>query len=63
MTTFTTYQTGIHYMGVKIFNNFPQSIKGVPNNVGKFENGLKRFLCTHSFDSLEEYFQHKASAN
>jgi hypothetical protein len=68
MTNFTTYQRAIHYMGVKIFkilifNNLPQSIKEVSNNARKFENCLKRFLHTHSFYSLEEYFQHKSSAN
>jgi hypothetical protein len=50
-------------MGVKIFNNLRQSMKEVSNNARKFENCLKRFLHTHSFNSLEEYFQHKSSAN
>jgi hypothetical protein len=50
-------------MGVKIFNILPQSIKEVSNNAREFENGLKRFLHTHSFYSLEEYFQNKSSAN
>ena len=52
MTTMTTYQRGIHYMGVKIFNNLPQSIKEVSNNAREFENCLKRFLHTHSFYSF-----------
>jgi len=43
----TVYQRGVHYMGIRIFNN-----------VKKFENCLKRFLHVHSFYSLEEYFQH-----
>jgi hypothetical protein len=58
-----TYQRGIHYMGIKIFNSLPQSIKEVSSNVGKFENCLKRFLHTHSFYSIAEYFQHKSSTN
>ena len=60
MTTFTTYQRGIHHMGIKIFNNLPQSIKDVCNNARKFEICLKQFLHTHSFYSIEEYFQHKS---
>jgi hypothetical protein len=51
MTTLTTYQRGIHYMGVKIFNNLSQSIKEVSSNPRNFEICLKRFLHTHSFIS------------
>jgi len=47
-------------MGIKIFNSLPQSIKDVSNNARKFEICLKRFLHTHSFYSIEEYFQHKS---
>jgi hypothetical protein len=54
---------GIHYMGVKIYNNLPQSIKDVSNKDRDFENCLKQFLHTRSFYSLDEYFQHKSSAN
>jgi hypothetical protein len=54
---------GIHYMGVKIYNNLPQSIKDVSSKDRDFENCLKRFLHTRSFYSLDEYFQHKSSAN
>ena len=63
MTTITTYQKGIHYMGVKIYNNLPHSIKEVSHKDREFEICLKRFLHTHSFYSLDEYFQHKSSAN
>ena len=58
MTTITTYQKGI-----KIHNNLPQSIKEVSNKDREFEICLKRFLHTCSFYSLDEYFQHKSSAN
>jgi len=63
MTAITTYQKGIHYMGVKIYNSLPQSIKEVSNKDTEFEICLKRFLHTCSFYSLDEYFQHKSSAN
>jgi hypothetical protein len=43
MTIMTAYQRGIHNMGIKIFNNLPQSIKEVSNNAREFENSLKRF--------------------
>jgi hypothetical protein len=50
-------------MGIKTFNNLPQSIKEVSNNAREFENCLKRFRHTHSFYSLDEYLQHGLSAN
>jgi len=54
ITNFTTYQRGVHYMGIKIFNSLPPYIKDVSNNVRKFEICLKRFLHIHSFYSIEE---------
>jgi len=53
------FQNVVHYMGIKIFNNLPPYIKDLSNNVRKFEMYLNRFLHTHSFYSIEEYFQHK----
>jgi len=56
ITNFTVYQKGVHYMGIRIFNNLPPYIKDISNNVRKFEIYLKQFLHTHSFYSIEEYF-------
>ena len=50
-------------MGIKIFNNLPPYIKNLSNNVRKFEIYLNRCLHTHSFYSIEEYFQHKRTTN
>ena len=50
-------------MGIKIFNNPLPYIKDLSNNVRKFEIYLNRFLHTHSFYSIEEYFQHKHTTN
>jgi len=41
ITNLTIYQTGVHYMGIKIFSNLPPYIKDVSNNVRKFEICLK----------------------
>jgi len=54
-TTLTIYQKGIHYMGITIFNNLPQSIKAASNNARQFEICLKRFLHTHSFYDMIFY--------
>ena len=37
ITNFITYQGGVHYMGIKIFNNLPSLIKDISNNVRIFE--------------------------
>jgi len=37
ITNLTVYQKGVHYMGIKIFNNLPPYIKDLSNNVTKFE--------------------------
>jgi len=59
ITNLTIHQKGVHYMGIKIFNSLPPYIKNLSNNVTKFEMYLKQFLHTHSFYSIEEYFQYK----
>jgi hypothetical protein len=33
ITNFTVYQRGVHYMGIKIFNNLPPHIKDISSNV------------------------------
>jgi len=37
ITNLTVYQKGVHYMGIKIFNNLPPYIKDLSNNVRRFE--------------------------
>ena len=59
ITNLTIYQKGVHYMVIKIFNSLPPYIKNLSNNDRKFEMYLNRFLHTHSFYSIEEYFQYK----
>ena len=60
LTNLTVYQKGVHYMGIKIFNNLLPYIIDTSNNIKKFENCLKQFLHIHSFYSIEEYFQHSS---
>ena len=60
ITNLTVYQRAVHYMDIKIFSNLPPNIRGISNNVRKFEICLKRSLHIHSFYSMEEYFQYKS---
>jgi hypothetical protein len=50
------YQTGVFYMGVKIYNSLPAFIKMESNNIKKFESLLKKFLLENSFYSLDEFY-------
>jgi len=50
------FQTGVHYMSVKVYNSLPIYIKNEINNTKKFESLLKKFLLENSFYSLEEFY-------
>jgi hypothetical protein len=63
ITNLTIQQRGVHYMGIKIFNNLPPHIKDISNTVRKFEICLNWFLHIHSFYSMEEYFQYKPTTS
>jgi hypothetical protein len=56
ITNLTKYQTGAHYAGIKIFNNFSTYIKCAANEIQVFKLALKRFLLSNSFYSTKEYF-------
>ena len=51
---------GVHYIGIKIFNNLSPYTKNISNNVRKFEICLKQFLHIHFFYSIAEHFQYKS---
>lgn len=43
-------------LGIKIFNALPKAIKDISRKPNKFKIGLKHILRTHSFYSLDEFF-------
>jgi len=51
------YQTGVHYLGVKVFNMLPSYIKIDSDNPKKFKLILQKSLYENSFYSLDEYFK------
>ena len=56
-TNLKKYQTGVFYMGVKIYYSLPTFIKRESNNnIKKFESLLKKFLLENSFYSLDEFY-------
>jgi hypothetical protein len=51
------FDCGAHIIGMRVYNNLPQSIKRQLNNGKSFKSVLKRFLCHHAFYSMNEFYQ------
>jgi hypothetical protein len=52
----TKYQKGPYYSGIKIFNDLPENIKKLSNNIVRFRSALKGFLYANSFYTVDEFF-------
>jgi hypothetical protein len=50
---------GPYISGVKAYNHLPQYLKALDQQSVHFRNALKRFLCYHSFYTIEEYYDYK----
>jgi hypothetical protein len=50
------YQSGVFYMGIKLYNGLPPFIKKEFNNITKLEFLLKKFLLDNTFYSLDEFY-------
>jgi hypothetical protein len=37
----TTYQKGVYYQGIKIYNHLPKAIKDLSGNMDKFKLAIK----------------------
>jgi len=61
LTNFTVYQKGVYCMGIKVYNNLPLHIKETSNNPRKFKSGLKQFLHTYYFYTIDEYLQYRST--
>jgi hypothetical protein len=57
------FQRGTFYSGIKAYNHLPKNIKDLWYDVKRFNRVLKTFFLTHSFYSLEEYFNLKLDLN
>jgi hypothetical protein len=54
----TKFHKGPYISGTKAFNHLPPHIKILVNDMKWFKLSLNRFLCHHSFYSIEEYYEH-----
>ena len=50
------FQRGVSYLGIRIFNSLPRSITNLKNDKTQFKEALKKFLNTHTFYSVDEFF-------
>jgi hypothetical protein len=52
----TTYQKGVCYQGIEIYNHLPNAIKDLSGNENRFKLALKKYLVDNYFYSLKEHF-------
>ena len=55
------YQKGVYFSGIKLFNHLPPDIKSLSKEIKLFKPALKRFLFSHLFYSVEEYFDYRCN--
>jgi len=53
------FNKGAYISGIKVFNHLPHHLKSFTKDLKCFKFTLKRFLCHHSFYSLNEYYAYK----
>jgi hypothetical protein len=53
------FKKSTFYAGIKIFNCLPPSVTILKNGKAKFKVALRRYLYTHSFYSVDEFFMCK----
>jgi hypothetical protein len=56
-STLTLYQKRVYYRGIKLFNNLSRNLKEVVGLPKQFKIALRRYLVTHCFYDLVEYYQ------
>ena len=55
----TKYTKGAYFSSIKVYNHHPEYIKSLSSDQKRFKYTLKRFLCHHSFYSIQEYYDCK----
>jgi hypothetical protein len=53
------FQKSTFYAGIRIFNRLPLSLISLKNEKTKFKVALRKYLNTHSFYSVDEFFMYK----
>jgi hypothetical protein len=52
----SSFQKGVFYSGLRIFNNLPSIILECQNNKSHFRAALRKYLVAHCFYSLMNFY-------
>jgi hypothetical protein len=63
LSQLTVFQRGPYYSGIKAFNNLPSYMKNLLQTKKQFKQALKEFLHSHSFYSLNEFYNYSRTEN
>jgi hypothetical protein len=55
-SSLTLYQNGAYFTDIKNFNKLPSELKQLANFPKKFKRTLRRYLVSHCFYSIEEFY-------
>jgi hypothetical protein len=59
----SSYQRGVYYSGVKLFNTLPTNILALKNDKNQFRMVLHSYLLRNSFYSIAEFIEHVTTTN
>jgi hypothetical protein len=52
----TLCQNGVYFSGIRIFNKLPSYLKELVESPKIFKRALKKYLVSHCFYNLEEFY-------
>jgi hypothetical protein len=58
VTNLSSFQKGVFYSGLRIFNSLQSIILECQKNKSHFRTALRKYLVAHCFYSLNEFFTH-----
>jgi hypothetical protein len=59
----SSYQRGVYYSGIKLFNTLPLYITVLKNDKKQFRQALRNYLQTNVFYSIDEFVDHAKGLN
>ena len=57
------FHKSTYYMGLKVFNSLPSSMKEKLQDIKEFKRLIKIFLYCNTFNTLDEYFNYNKKEN
>jgi hypothetical protein len=63
ITQSSSYQRGVFYSGVKLFNTMPSNISALKNDKNQFRFALRNYLQSNSVYSIDEFIENTKNSN